>query len=145
MFWPIRRRARPRIPPLAVTASSHESRTALTPTPWASRVARRLSRLPRQSDGPGPPAPVVSVELVRASGPASHRRRPALAGTRPSASSTVRDIAARYNNVLALQLELCLPRLLVVSRTRGCVWRFAGFGRNPGRRASPEHRTPFRA
>jgi hypothetical protein len=30
-------------------------------------------------------------------------------------------------NSLALQLELCLPRLLVVSRTRGCVWRLAGF------------------
>ena len=31
------------------------------------------------------------------------------------------------DEALALRLELCLPRLLVVSRTRGCVRRCAGF------------------
>jgi hypothetical protein len=42
---------------------------------------------------------------------------------------------------LALQVELCSPGLLNVSRSRGvtrCANGSAGFGRNPGRRARPQ-------
>jgi hypothetical protein len=63
---------------------------------------------------------------LRHSSITTRARSPGLSKAR--ANSSARGLGHAYDDeVLALQLELCLPRLLVVSRTRGCVRRLAGF------------------
>src|SRR5439155_5333697 len=49
-----------------------------------------------------------------------------------------------YNAVLALQLELCLLKLVSSPKPGGSIDGLRAISRNPGHRASAEHPTPLR-
>jgi len=51
-------------------------------------------------------------------------------------SAACRSLEAVLNKVLALQLELCLPRLVSSPAPGGSIDGLRAFSRNPGRRAS---------